>query len=61
MAGHGATTPINSTASILGSLLGQTEQNIRQALHIADAMSPCVLFCDELDKALSGVARSGNT
>lgn len=31
----------------MGSLVGQTEQNIRQALRIADAMAPCILFLDE--------------
>ena len=41
---------------LMGSLVGQSESNIRQALQIADAMAPCVLFCDELDKGLSGVA-----
>ena len=45
----------------MGSLVGQTEQNIRQALQIADAMAPCILFCDEIEKALSGVASSGQT
>lgn len=47
--------------SLLGSLVGQSEQNIRQALRIVDAMAPCVLFCDELEKGLSGVAASGQT
>jgi hypothetical protein len=47
--------------SLLGSLVGQSEQNIRQALKIVDAMAPCVLFCDELEKGLSGVAASGQT
>jgi hypothetical protein len=47
--------------SLLGSLVGQSEQNVRQALKIVDAMAPCVLFCDELEKGLSGVAASGNT
>jgi hypothetical protein len=45
----------------MGSLVGQTESNIRQALRIADAMAPCVLFLDEVEKALSGVASSGQT
>jgi hypothetical protein len=44
---------------LLGSLVGQSEQNMRQALAIVDAMQPAVLFCDELEKALSGVASSG--
>ena len=47
--------------SLMGSLVGQTEGNIRQALKIADAMSPCVLFLDEVEKALAGVASSGQT
>jgi SpoVK/Ycf46/Vps4 family AAA+-type ATPase len=47
--------------SLMGSLVGQTEGNIRQALKIADAMAPCILFCDEIEKALSGVASSGMT
>ena len=47
--------------SLMGSLVGQTEGNIRQALRIVDAMEPCVAFLDELDKGLSGVASSGQT
>jgi len=47
--------------SLMGSLVGQTEGNIRQALRIVDAMEPCVAFLDEIDKGLSGVASSGQT
>ncbi|MCE9552042.1 MAG: AAA family ATPase [Planctomycetes bacterium] len=47
--------------TLMGSLVGQTEGNIRQALRIVDAMEPCVCFLDELDKGLSGVASSGQT
>lgn len=47
--------------SLMGSLVGSTEANIRQALRIADAMSPRILFCDEVEKALSGMANSGQT
>ena len=47
--------------SLMGSLVGATEANIRQALRIADAMAPCVLFLDEIEKGLSGVASSGQT
>lgn len=36
-------------------------QNIRQALRIIDAMAPAVVFIDECEKALSGVASSGQT
>ena len=47
--------------TLMGSLVGSTEANIRQALKIADAMAPAVLYCDEIDKGLSGVASSGQT
>jgi SpoVK/Ycf46/Vps4 family AAA+-type ATPase len=47
--------------ALLGSLVGQSEENVRRALKIADAMAPCILFCDEVEKALSGAASSGQT
>ena len=51
----GRPTLVLDIGALMGSLVGQTESNIRKALQIADAMSPCVLFIDELEKALSGV------
>jgi ATPase family associated with various cellular activities (AAA) len=57
----GRPTLVLDVGGLMGSLVGQTEQNVRQALKIADAMAPCVLMADELDKALSGVASSGQT
>ena len=45
----------------MGSLVGQTEERTRQALRIVDAMAPCVLFIDEIEKALAGVQSSGQT
>ena len=47
--------------SLMAGLVGQTESNIRQALQIADAMAPCILFLDEVEKGLSGAASSGQT
>ena len=47
--------------SLMGSLVGQTESHIRRALQIADAMAPCVLFMDEIEKGLAGVSSSGQT
>jgi hypothetical protein len=38
--------------ALLGSLVGQSESNVRAALKLADAMAPCVLFADEIEKAL---------
>ena len=57
----GRPTLILDIGTLMGSLVGQSESNVRQALKIADAMAPCVMFVDECDKALSGVASSGQT
>lgn len=55
----GRPTLILDIGALMGSLVGQTEQNVRRALQIADAMAPCILFIDEIEKALSGAAGSG--
>jgi hypothetical protein len=47
--------------ALYGSLVGESERNIRQALQIADAMAPSILFCDELEKGLSGVGGTGDS
>ena len=39
---------------LMGSLVGQTEENTRRALATVEAMAPCVLFVDELEKGLAG-------
>lgn len=57
----GRPTLIMDVGALMGSLVGATESNIRQALKIADAMAPAVLMIDEVEKALSGVASSGST
>jgi SpoVK/Ycf46/Vps4 family AAA+-type ATPase len=54
----GRPTLVMDVGALMGSLVGSTEANIRQALKIADAMAPCVLMVDEVEKALSGVANS---
>lgn len=33
--------------------IGETEKNIRQALKMAEAMAPCVLWIDEIEKGIS--------
>ena len=50
----GRPTLVLDMGSLLGSLVGQSEQNIRHALKIIDAMAPAVVFLDEVEKALSG-------
>lgn len=50
----GRPTVVLDIGALLGSLVGQTEQNIRQALRIVDAMAPAVAFLDECEKAFAG-------
>ena len=57
----GRPTLVLDVGSLLGSLVGQSESNIRQALRIIDAMAPAVVMIDECEKAFSGVAASGQT
>jgi len=38
--------------ALFGSLVGQSEANMRKALKTAEALAPCVLWIDELEKAL---------
>ena len=52
----GRPTLMLDVGTLLGSLVGQSEANIRQALRLVDAMAPCVVMIDEVEKALSGVA-----
>ena len=42
---------------LYNKFLGETERNLREALEVADAMAPCVLWMDEIEK---GVATNDN-
>jgi SpoVK/Ycf46/Vps4 family AAA+-type ATPase len=50
---------------IFGSLVGQSEENIRKAIRVAESVAPCILWADELEKgfagASGGVSDSGTT
>jgi SpoVK/Ycf46/Vps4 family AAA+-type ATPase len=41
--------------SLLGKYMGQSEEQLRRALRIAENASPCVLWVDEIEKAFAGV------
>lgn len=41
---------------LMGGLLGESERNMRQALALAEAMSPCILWIDEIEKGFGGAA-----
>jgi ATPase family associated with various cellular activities (AAA) len=57
----GRPTLFLDVGSLIGSLIGQSEERTRQALKIADAMAPCVILIDEVEKALSGVGSTGDS
>lgn len=47
--------------TLKGSLVGESERQMRQALSIIDAIAPCIVLMDELEKALGGVQSSSKT
>ena len=46
---------------LMGSLVGQSEERTRQALRVIDAMAPCILMLDEVEKGFSGIGGSGDS
>jgi ATP-dependent 26S proteasome regulatory subunit len=40
---------------LFGGIVGESESRVRQMIQIAEAMAPCVLWIDELDKAFGGI------
>ena len=44
---------------LMGKYVGESEANLRKAIHLAEAISPCVLWIDELEKAFAGIGSQG--
>jgi hypothetical protein len=44
-----------------GRYVGDSEENMRRALKLAEDISPCVLWIDEMEKAFSGVKPGGKS
>jgi ATP-dependent Zn protease len=40
---------------LFGSTVGESEKNIRRCIQLAEAVAPCILWIDEIDKAFGGV------
>jgi len=40
--------------ALFGSLLGESEQNMRKAIMLAETVSPCILWIDEMEQAFAG-------
>jgi len=41
---------------LFGSTVGESEKNIRRCIQLSEAVSPCILWIDEIDKAFGGVS-----
>lgn len=46
---------------VFGSHVGESERNMREVIETAEAVAPCLLFMDEVEKAFSGTKSSGQT
>ena len=44
---------------LMGKYVGESEHNLRQAIALTEAISPCVLWIDELEKAFAGIGGTG--
>ena len=44
---------------LMGKYVGESEGNLRKAISLAEAISPCVLWIDELEKAFAGIGGNG--
>ncbi len=48
-------------AALFNKYVGETERNLREALKLADLMSPCVLWLDEIEKGLASGGEDSGT
>ena len=46
---------------LMGKYVGESEANMRRALQLTEASSPCVLWIDELEKAFAGAGAQGGS
>jgi hypothetical protein len=46
---------------IFAGIVGSSEENIRNAIKVAESIAPCIIWLDEIDKGLSGTRSSNNT
>ncbi|RTZ59086.1 MAG: ATPase [Gammaproteobacteria bacterium] len=49
------------TGSLYNKYIGETEKNIRSALALTESMAPCVLWIDEVEKAMAGDSEDNGT
>lgn len=48
-------------SKIYSKHVGETEANLREVIGVAESIGPCILFIDEIEKALGGVNSDGDS
>jgi hypothetical protein len=48
-------------SKIYSKMVGETEANLREVISVAESIGPCILFIDEIEKALGGVNSDGDS
>lgn len=46
---------------LFGGIVGESESRLRQMIEVAEAISPCILWIDEIDKAFSNSDNKGDS
>ncbi len=46
---------------LFGGLVGESESRTRQTIELAEALAPCILWIDEIDKGFSGIEGKGDS
>jgi SpoVK/Ycf46/Vps4 family AAA+-type ATPase len=46
---------------LFGGIVGESESRLRQMINVAETISPCILWIDEIDKAFSNTESKGDS
>jgi SpoVK/Ycf46/Vps4 family AAA+-type ATPase len=46
---------------LFGGIVGESESRLRQMIEVAETLSPCILWIDEIDKAFSNTENKGDS
>jgi AAA+ superfamily predicted ATPase len=45
---------------LFGGVVGESEANVRQVIKLAEAIAPCILFLDEIDKSFANITNGSD-
>jgi len=46
---------------LFGGIVGESESRLRQMIEVAETLSPCILWIDEIDKAFTNIESKGDS